>query len=197
MTLRSHDKAYFDALYAAHSDPWDFRSSPYEHQKYAATCATLSGRHYEAALEVGCSIGELSVRIAPICTSFLGVDIAEAPLVQARHRCAHIPGAQFRQAMLPRDWPSGTYDLIVLSEVLYFFSAAEIGMLARLTRTSLRRNSRIILVNWLGSTETPQPGDVAADCFIRLADLPIVHTTREPLYRLDVLANAHLPMSGF
>lgn len=190
MTLRSHDKAHFDALYEANSDPWAFRSSPYEHQKYAATCATLADRRYEAALEIGCSIGELSARIAPICTSFLGVDIAEAPLVQARHRCAHILGAEFRRATLPRDWPHGTYDLIILSEVLYFFSAPEIARLAALVRASLRQDSRIILVNWLGSTETPQPGDLAAECFIHSVALPVAQATRKLLYRIDVLRSS-------
>ncbi|RZK45442.1 MAG: methyltransferase, partial [Hymenobacter sp.] len=33
---------YFDDVYRANEDPWQFASSPYEREKYAATLAALA-----------------------------------------------------------------------------------------------------------------------------------------------------------
>src|ERR1700761_3020879 len=108
MTASSYDRAFFDALYAADPDPWDFRTSPYEPQKYAASFAALGDRRYAAALEGGCSIGELAAQ----------------PLETARSRCAALPHVRFECRRLPTKWPDGPFDLIVRSEVLYFLSDA-------------------------------------------------------------------------
>jgi SAM-dependent methyltransferase len=184
------DRAFFDALYVANPDPWDFRSSPYERAKYAATVAALADRRYRAGLEVGCSIGELSAYLATLCDSFLGLDIAEQPLQAARARCIALPSARFACRALPADWPDGRFDLIVLSEVLYFLTDADIRQMATLTHASLLPGGRVILVNWLGAEETPQPGDIAAETFIAQADLALETRARQPLYRLDLLTRA-------
>ena len=49
--------AYFEALYAADEDPWDFTTSAYERAKYDRTVAALGDRRFARGLEVGCSIG--------------------------------------------------------------------------------------------------------------------------------------------
>ena len=64
---------YFEALYAAAPDPWDFEGSDYERGKYAATLAALPQPRYARALEVGCSIGVLTALLAPRCDRLLAV----------------------------------------------------------------------------------------------------------------------------
>lgn len=187
MTVERYDSAYFDALYAADPDPWNFRTSTYEKEKYAATIAAIDDRRYARALEVGCSIGELSARLAPLCGDFLGVDIAERALAAARERCSSLPQARFACRAVPADWPEGSFDLIILSEVLYFMSAEAIQVTATAARASLTRQGRILLVNWLGSTETPPPGHVAAEAFIAGSGLTLRKAARNTLYRLDLL----------
>ena len=120
MTRQAYDRAYFDALYTRDADPWDFRTSDYEKRKYAATIAMIGDRRYAQGPEVGCSIGVLSALLAPICDAFLGLDISEIPLNDARAICAAFPNARFTCMATPGDWPEGQFDLIVLSEVLYF-----------------------------------------------------------------------------
>ncbi len=194
MSAPLYDRSFFDALYAASPDPWDFRSSPYEQAKYAATVAAITDRRYRAGLEVGCSIGELSARLARLCDSFLGLDIAERPLQAARTRCAALPSASFECRALPADWPGGRFDLIVLSEVLYFLTDADIRQMAALARASLLPGGRVLLVNWLGAEETPRPGDIAAEIFIAQAGLVLEVRAMQPLYRLDLLTRP--PASG-
>jgi SAM-dependent methyltransferase len=187
MTSASHDRDYFDALYARDPDPWRFATSAYEAEKYAATVAAVGDRHYEAGLEVGCSIGVLSAQLAPLCDRFLGLDISERPLKAARARCAGIASARFLCGRVPSDWPEGGLDLVILSEVLYFLSAEDIRATATRVRASLLPGGRVLLVNWLGSEETPQPGDLAAEQFLGALALPVAQASRQKLYRLDLV----------
>ena len=60
--------SYFDAVYAASSDPWQFATSDYERAKYAATVAALPKPHFEQAFEIGCSIGVLTGLLAQRCS---------------------------------------------------------------------------------------------------------------------------------
>lgn len=187
MTSPSHDRTYFDDLYARDPDPWRFATSAYEAEKYAATVAAVGDRRYRTGLEVGCSIGVLSAQLAPLCDSFLGIDISEKPLEAARERCAGIGSARFLCGRVPTDWPDGGLDLVILSEVLYFLSEEDINETAARVRGSLWPGGRVLLVNWLGSEETPQPGNLAAEQFLRALALPVSHASRQKLYRLDIV----------
>ncbi len=182
--------AYFDALYRSDRDPWGFETSPYEAAKYATTVQALGGRRFARALEIGCSIGVLTCALAKQCDTLLGLDISAAPLVTARARCANLPNASFRQAAIPQDWPEGCFDLIVLSEVLYFLPPPDIATLALRILASLAPHGFVLLVNWLGPTGTPCDGDTAAQLLIvRVAPaLGPVFAMRTQHYRLDLLA---------
>ena len=187
MTTRSEDAAYFEAMYARDPDPWQFRTSAYEAAKYAATVAAIAGRRYRSALEVGCSIGVLSAQVAPLCDAYLGLDIAEAPLAEARTHCRDLPQARFARMSVPGEWPEGSFDLILLSEVLYFLSAADIAATAGLVRRSLLPGGVVLLVNWIGNPVPPQPGDEAAEAFLAATDLAVVRQERAEGYRLELL----------
>ena len=50
-----------------------------------------SPARYGAGLEIGCSIGVMTRHLAQRCETLLAVDIAEAPLMAARRRCAGMP----------------------------------------------------------------------------------------------------------
>jgi 2-polyprenyl-3-methyl-5-hydroxy-6-metoxy-1,4-benzoquinol methylase len=121
---------HFDALYAANPDPWNFAASPYERAKYTLTLDAIPKSRSPSALEVGCSIGVLTRLLASRCDSLLAVDAAQAPLVEARRRCADLPGVRFEQMFVPEQWPGGVFDLILLSEVVYYLSREDVGRLA-------------------------------------------------------------------
>ena len=93
---------------------------------------------------------------------------------------------------MPRDWPPGPYDLIVLSEVLYFLDRADLASLARLVLGSLRADGAVLLVNWTGATDTPTTGDEAAQAFIGgvAPRLVVQLQQRHSAYRLDLLRPA-------
>ena len=155
----------FDRLYARDPDPWRFETSPYEQGKYADTLAQLDGRRFGHALELGCSIGVLSRRLAAQCDRLLSLDLAEAALRRARLHCAGLDHVGFRRATLPGDWPEGAFDLVLISEMLYFLSPDDIAQLARRCAGAALPGCTILLVNWTGPTDTPTTGDQAAELF--------------------------------
>lgn len=181
----------FDALYRGNPDPWAFRSSAYESAKYSATLAALPRDHYPIAIEVGCSIGELTSRLAPRCDFVLGVDVSAVAIAEAKRQHVNCFNIAFIVAELPGFWPGLRADLIVLSELLYFLDTAEIRQLAEQVAEHWIDGGDCALVNYLGPTDTAVDGDVAADCFIEtLARLRLTTTLtaeRASGYRLDVL----------
>jgi len=181
--------AYFEALYTSDPDPWRFASSEYERAKYQQTIASLSRQRYASALEVGCSIGVLTGLLAERCDRLLAVDVAAAALAQARQACAAFPWVRFTQASIPGEWPGETFDLIVLSEVLYYLDREDIGRTAALACRSLRPGGTVLLVHWTGPTNYPMSGDAAAETFIAACTArfaPLAHV-KHPCYRLDRL----------
>jgi cyclopropane fatty-acyl-phospholipid synthase-like methyltransferase len=179
--------AYFDALYARDNDPWRFASSPYERAKYAATLRALPTALFANALEIGCSIGVLTRRLAKHCAALLAIDVAEAALAQARCRCAGLDNVAFERLEMPKEWPQQSFDLILLSEVLYYLSPDDIARTARRARESLRASGTVLLVHYILPTDYPCSGDTASDIFIAEARLATVLQRRQPAYRLDLM----------
>ncbi|MEQ8349656.1 MAG: class I SAM-dependent methyltransferase [Sneathiellaceae bacterium] len=179
----------FERLYRRHADPWGYLSSPYERAKYRHTLQVLPRPRYRAGLEVGCSIGVLGGLLAGRCRDLLGIDFSAVALAQARRRHAGRDGLRFQQCRVPGDFPAGRFDLIVLSEILYFLDRQDLRRLATKVGTALLPGGDLVLVSWLGATDTPLNGDAATDCFLRAAAPPftVKRRARRKGYRLDLL----------
>jgi len=159
----------FDSLYTQRIDPWDFRTSAYERAKYAATVDALPRSHYRRALEIGCSIGELSRVLRQRADRVLGLDVSAVAVNEARRVHGDVSGLQFEVAEMPREFPDGIFDLVVLSEVLYFLDVHEIDVLAGRIARALEPAGHCITVCWLGETDTGRDlgGSEAAERFAR------------------------------
>ena len=181
---------YFDSIYTADPDPWNFADSPYEQGKYALTLNAMPKPRYRSALEVGCSIGVLTRSLASRCDAVVAIDAARTPLVEARRRCADLPGVRFEQMFVPEQWPDGVYELILLSEVVYYLSHADVGRLAARVTRSLPAGGSVLLVHWTGPTDYPLSGDEAVALFIeRVGSTCVVERSdRYRRFRLDVLS---------
>jgi trans-aconitate methyltransferase len=179
----------FDRIYAGADDPWDFEGSAYEKAKYAETLAALPRARFTRGLEIGCSIGVQTRLLASRCNALLALDLAPEAIRRARARCADLPHVELREAQVPRDWPDGAFDLIVISEVLYFLDRADIAALAARVCGGLAPHGAVVLVNWTGQTDTPTTGHESAELFIA-ATAPTLRATvhrQNEGYRLDRL----------
>lgn len=96
---------------------------------------------------------------------------------------------RFQRMQVPGDWPDDVFDLIVLSEVLYFLSPRDIAATADRIPATLAPGGVVLLVNWRGRAGDPCTGDEAAGIFIartqQWLELALQH--QEEAYRLDLL----------
>lgn len=152
-TLRPADphaqRRHFEALYAADDDPWQVRASWYEQRKRALLLASLHRQRYRHAFEPGCGNGELSAALAQRCERLLAVDGAASAVAAARRRLRHLPGCRVEQASLPDDWPTAQqFDLIVISELAYYFDAPALRAMAASALASLAPGALLLLCHW-------------------------------------------------
>ena len=160
MSAVSYDR--LQGLYAQTDDPWQFRTSGYERSKYAATLDALPGHRVAAILELGCGNGELARHLVRRTQTYVGVDGASRAIEAARRS---VPDGEFHHLYFPCELPEGTFDLIVLSEFLYFLDRPEIEALA----AQLHRRwsvAEIVCVNMRGPTGNTLQGDAATECLI-------------------------------
>lgn len=183
----SLDARYFDDVFTGDDDPWSLASSPYEAAKFDATIAAIDDRRYRSALEIGCAHGVLTARLAPLCDTLTSIDISLRAVELARSRCAALPNVTITRCSFPAESPDGAFDLVVLSEVVYYWDDADIERAAAAIRASATPDCRIILVHWTGDTDYPQTGDAAVTKLRdRLGGVAIEHGERTDAYRLDL-----------
>jgi SAM-dependent methyltransferase len=180
---------YFDDVYAASADPWNFETSEYEAAKYAATLDALPRENYQSVFEIGCSIGVLTFQLAPRCGKLLSVDVSAAALSKARERCRAFSNVDFKLMQIPAQFPAEKFDLILVSEVGYYLSPADWQTATNKIINHLLPKGNVVLVHWTPFVhDYPQTGDAVHDSFRKwTADaLQLTTARREETYRLDV-----------
>lgn len=187
--LPSLTEGFFDEFYAGKIDPWGFESRWYEERKRALTVAALPRARFASALEVGCSTGMLTRDLAERCERLLAIDIAAAPIETARERLKDYPRVEFAQMRTPQHWPDGRFDLIVLSEIGYYWDETDLRhALDRAVRT-LTRDGIIIACHWRHDVpEYPLSGDQVHAALLQRTDLALFVRHREEDFLLDVFS---------
>lgn len=141
-------EAYFEAMYAGSEDPWGFRTRWYERRKRSLTLACLPRERYARAFEPGCAIGVLTRGLADRCDELLAWEGAEEAVVRARADLADAHHVEVSRARVPEEWPQGAFDLVVLSELLYYFDDRDLGVLLDRTVGSLGEEGTLVAVHW-------------------------------------------------
>ena len=186
------DPAYFDRLFRREADPWGFETSAYEAAKYAATLDAL-GERYGRAFEVGCANGAFTVQLAARCDALLAADVAEAALDRARQRTRDLPHVEVVRMAAPDEWPEGAFGLVVVSEVGYYLSRADLGRLVARCADSVAPGGHLVLVHWTGPPDYPLTADDVHDAFLGSDRWRSVRAARHKAYRLDVLERTAVP----
>ena len=154
--------SYFEDMYAADGDPWGFRTRWYEQRKYAVTLASLSRPRYRSVFEPGCSIGVLSAQLAERADRLLSVDLVPAAARQARERLAGHGHTEVRQWDAHDPWPDERFDLVVVSEMLYYLDAPDARVFMDEAAAHLQPDGEVVVVHWRPTVpEYPLTGDQA------------------------------------
>lgn len=183
---------YFEDVYAANADPWGFETSPYEAAKYGATLAALPRSRYASGFEIGCSFGVLTERLAGRCDRLLAVDVVPSVVERARRRTRGLPHVRVERMGVPAEFPAERFDLVVVSEVGYYWSAADLARVRERIVAALDPGGHLLLVHWTPFVhDYPLTGDEVHAGFLAAAGegRPFLHLGggREETYRLDLL----------
>ena len=156
MPSNETQQRHFEALYAASDDPWDVRHSWYEQRKRALVLACLGKARYRSVFEPGCGNGEMSAALAERAERLLACDGAGSALAAARRRLdaqsdTGVARADVRlQALgLPADWPrTERFDLVVISELAYYFDAATLRTMLLDAAASLDDGGELVMCHY-------------------------------------------------
>jgi len=182
---------FFEEKYRENPDPWNFATSEYERSRYDAILCALGDRDYQRAFEPACSVGELTARLASRCARVEAMDISATAIEQARRRCREFSNVELHVGALPDQIPQGDFDLIVFSEIGYYFEEEPLRKLGEQLVHHLQRGGTLLAAHWLGtSTDHVLSGDRVHEILGGLTDLRLELSERHAEFRLDCWGRA-------
>ncbi len=156
---------YFVDMYDAAADPWGFTHRWYEQRKYALSAAVLPRWQLGRVAEPGCSLGVLTEQLARRADHVVAGDLVPAAVDLARERLTSAgldDRVTLRHWDLRDPWPDGPFDLIVLSEVVYYLEPDEARDLLDRAVAQLATGGHLLAVHWRPVVpEYPMTGDQA------------------------------------
>jgi hypothetical protein len=180
------DLEQFEDAYNRDRDPWNFTTSSYEQRKYDVTVASLVRPRYARCFEPGCSIGALTARLASRADEVIAADASSTAACTATKRLQRFSNVVVTNDSIPDTWPTGNFDLIVWSELGYYWDAPELQRIIRHAQSLLTVDGHFLAVHWLGCSDDHllSGSEVHAIIGDTFGD-PVVHHI-EPQFILDL-----------
>lgn len=183
--LDPSSREFFEARYRAQEDPWSFATNRYELERYQRIAEVLAGQTCGSAFEPGCSVGVLKAKLAPLCRSLLATDFSASAIDRAGQRCAAFQHVTVRCESLEDAEPRG-WDLLLLSEIGYYFTAHKWRQLTERLIAALPCGATVLASHWLGNSQDhTMHGDEVHAILRERHDLHLTHSERRPEFRLD------------
>ena len=187
--------AYFDRLYARSPDPWSLRTRWYEKRKRAVTVAALPRERYARAFEPGCSVGSLTAALATRCQELVAADAHDGAAAAAQAALAGHPHVAVRRMAVPDEWPYGSFDLVVLSELGYYFEPPDLRRLVGRAIESLDPGGTLVACHWRHPVhEYPATGDDVHRLLQAQPEMAVAAHHLEEDFVLDVWTRGPVPV---
>ncbi|MFJ2829153.1 SAM-dependent methyltransferase [Streptomyces sp. NPDC087263] len=178
---------YFEGQYADAADPWHLADRWYDRRKYDLTVAALPRPRYQQAFEPGCSVGVLTNLLATRCDQLLSTDRVASAVATTARRTRGMDHVTVRQMAVPEQWPEERFELVVLSELLYYFDESTRTRLLRRSIETLSAGGHLVTVHWNHPVaEHTCTGRDIADHLDALADLNRLARYDDPDFTLTV-----------
>jgi len=156
------DPEGFEALFRKNVDPWNYVRSPFESHKRGRLLRACGDRVYERGLELACANGETTLQLAGRCLRLLAVDSSATAVREAKRRTAGLPNVTVEEVLLPAQTPEGPFDLIVVSEILYYLSLTDMLTLLDQLDRALAQGGRLVVLHHIVSfADASQPPALA------------------------------------
>ncbi len=146
--------AAFEDRYTSDADPWSFASSPYELGRYDAIMDALRPppHRYRRCFEPACSVGVLTRQLVERCDELLATDVSPTAVASARRRCGDRPGLRIEVGSVQGGPRPGQPDLLVFSEVGYYFDRLELRDLVDRLVLELAPRGDLVACHWTGES---------------------------------------------
>jgi SAM-dependent methyltransferase len=122
MQWRPVSQERYTELFTADADPFGYQLKPSEFDKFEAAIDLLKGIDNDARFgrvwEIGCAEGVFTARLAPLCEQLTAVDYVPLALDRVRARCEDLSNISLARWDLKSDPAPGSFDLIVIMDVL-------------------------------------------------------------------------------
>jgi SAM-dependent methyltransferase len=152
------DRTGFERFYAASDDPWKLESDR-ESRKYAELLRACGDGPFGRALEIGCAIGVFTEMLAPRCSDLLALDISGIAVARARARVGRYGHVRCERRTLPAEMPQESFDLMVASDILYYWPLPVVASAARIFEAHLAPGGRLVFLHWRGRPDANLSGD--------------------------------------
>jgi SAM-dependent methyltransferase len=140
--------AVFDQLYRDSRDPWGTTTHWYERRKRALLLASLPRERYGSVYEAGCGTGHITAELSARATHVVASDASSRALAVARVAIGAAANVSLERHRLPDDWPDRPFDLIVLSEIVYFVDDDDCERIARAAHASAGASGTVVACDW-------------------------------------------------
>jgi 2-polyprenyl-3-methyl-5-hydroxy-6-metoxy-1,4-benzoquinol methylase len=146
----------FERLYLEHTDPWNYHSSPYEHQKYerVLACALKWRNACESVLEVGCSVGVFSRMLTDHFHKVTAIDISKEALAAATRDNHAGKNVRFMHRDLQSLDTDDRYDVIFCAEVLYYIGKKDVEIVCQQLDKYLSARGVVLLVTGISNAQS-------------------------------------------
>lgn len=110
---------YFEQRYRRESEPWSFSTRAVEGLRHAWIANVAASLGPSRILDVGCSLGQLSTRLAPFAPELLAIDVSPTAVAGARRRAFPRRPDFIAGGALSLPLASETVDLTIASDGIY------------------------------------------------------------------------------
>lgn len=180
---------HFDELHERSDDPWRVFDGWYEVRKRRILLASLPDERLGRVLEIGCSVGAVTVELAARADAVIALDVAQSAVERARVTTAACSNVDIRVADIREGLPSGAFDTVVVSEVAYYLDEQEWADVLDDIDLALTESGVVALCHW--KPVEPDFGSnaerVHAQAIDRLSARVVAHHD-EPDFVIDVLS---------
>lgn len=163
----SYSESYFDTLYSDNTDPWQYQTRWYEKRKRDICLAVLPQSQYKHGIELGCGNGVLSELLARRCQALVSLDGNYQAVKLATDRLVELSHVKVIQGVIPNNlltlkdcllkaYPLASdftfveppFDLIVISEILYYLSLNDIDTVIAWVQQNLAIGGTLLCCHW-------------------------------------------------